>query len=67
MSAKVKVGDRIELVSMTDDPDPIAPGTRGTVDYVNEVGEDWTQISVNWDNGRRLSLSVPPDRYRVLP
>jgi Domain of unknown function (DUF4314) len=56
-----KVGDRIRLVRMIDDPDPITPGTCGTVDFVSQVG-DWTQIGVEWDNGRSLMVCVPPDR-----
>lgn len=64
------VGDRIELVSMPDDPDPIAPGTRGTVDWVgkpvNLGGRTFDQIGVKWDNGRTLGLTVPPDRFRII-
>ena len=31
---QVAIGDRIELVEMPEDPDPIPPGTQGTVDWV---------------------------------
>jgi hypothetical protein len=58
-------GDRIALLSMPDDPDPIPPGTKGTVLDVQEIGsgEDrWFQVNVKWDDGRTLMLSVPPDR-----
>ena len=34
---QVAIGDRIELVEMPEDPDPIPPGTQGTVDWVNEM------------------------------
>ena len=34
---QVAIGDRIELVEMPEDPDPILPGTQGTVDFVNEM------------------------------
>jgi len=69
-----KIGDRIELVEMKNDPHPITPGTQGTVDYVNEVGDTsqpfrddaFTQIGVKWDSGRSLLLCVPPDRYRLI-
>jgi hypothetical protein len=27
----------------------------------------WVQIEVEWDNGRKLMLSDPPDRFEVLP
>lgn len=55
-------GDRIELVSMDNDPNPIEPGTRGTV-----LGHNSFQIHVKWDNGRTLSLAVPEDRFNILP
>lgn len=65
------VGQRIELVSMVDDPDPIAPGTRGIIDWVNPVSEVYGepaffQLGVAWDNGRSLMVCVPPDVVRVL-
>lgn len=64
----VKVGDRIKLTMMVDDPDPIAPGTEGTVTDVTEVRirPYWWQITVDWDNGRGLSLSAPPDVFEVI-
>ena len=62
-------GDRIRLVSMLDDPDPIRPGTTGTVTHVSchDWGrQSWTQISVAWDNGRTLMLVVPPDEFEFV-
>ncbi|MBB3205427.1 hypothetical protein FHS27_001227 [Rhodopirellula rubra] len=60
MQTKLKAGDRVRLVSMTDDPDPIPVGTTGTVAGVYPHG-DWTQVDVDWDTGRSLMLSIPPD------
>ena len=63
------VGDRIRLVSMLDDPDPIRPGTTGTVTHVSchDWGrQSWQQISVAWDNGRTLMLVVPPDEFESV-
>jgi hypothetical protein len=51
---------------MPDDPDPIPPGTTGTVTAVRQNGT-WAQVDVNWDNGRTLMLVVPPDQVEVLP
>lgn len=66
----VKVGGRVRLTGMTDDPNPVLLGTEGTVDYVNprvDLGDGpFAQIGVKWDNGRRLMLCVPPDRYEVI-
>ncbi len=63
---RAEVGDYIELVSMRDDPDPIAPGTKGTVTFINEVeSSGFTQYGADWDNGRGLMLSVPPDQFKL--
>jgi hypothetical protein len=52
---------RIILLDMPDDPDPITPGTRGTV-----LRADSTQVVVKWDNGRSLNLIPEVDSWRVL-
>jgi hypothetical protein len=64
---KAKIGDRIELISMRDDPDPIEPGTNGIVNFVNDnPALGFIQYGVLWDNGRTLMLCVPPDTFKVL-
>lgn len=60
MNPQLKAGDRVRLVSMTDDPDPIPAGTTGTVVGVYPQ-TDWMQVDVDWDSGRSLMLSIPPD------
>ena len=60
-------GDRIRLIKMSNDPDPIEPNTTGTVKKVGTVymfGED--HLYVDWDNGRRLSLLVGTDEFEVI-
>jgi hypothetical protein len=62
-------GDRIRLLAMPDDPAPISPGTTGTVRSVNRHGTGpnaWLQVDVDWDNGRSLMISIPPDEYEVI-
>ena len=65
MQTNIKAGDRVRLLSMTDDPDPIPAGTTGTVAGVYPLS-DWTQVDVDWDNGRSLMLSIPPDEVERL-
>jgi len=63
----LSAGDRIELLAMPDDPNPVPVGTKGTVEWVNDVdlgGERFTQAGVRWENGSSLMLSIPPDRVR---
>lgn len=55
-------GTRIELIKMGEDPQPVPPGTRGTVDYV----DDADQIHMKWDNGRTLALVIGEDEFRTL-
>ncbi len=56
-------GTRIELIKMgDDDPRPIEPGTRGTVDVVDDLGT----IHCRFDNGRRLGLVPEADSFRKL-
>ena len=61
-----RVGDRIALVTMGDDPAPIPRGTQGTVTGVSYwVGGEWN-IGVRWDNGRTLGLVIPEDKFVKL-
>lgn len=54
-------GTRLELISM-DDPQPILPGSRGTVDHVDDMGT----IHMRWDSGRSLGLVPGEDSFRKL-
>ena len=55
-------GTRLELISMDDPYAPVPPGTRGTVQYV----DDASQIGMKWDDGRTLSLIPGEDSFRKL-
>ena len=63
--ACLKVGDRIRLVSMLDDPDPIPAGTMGVVTEIH-VHSDWTQLEISWENGRMLMLVLLPDQIAIV-
>ena len=56
-------GTRIELDMMGDDPRPIAPGTRGTVRIVDDIGT----VHCDFDNGRRLGLIPGEDTFHKAP
>jgi hypothetical protein len=65
MQTGLKIGDRIRLVSMPQDPDPIPVGSLGTVVAVYQHRE-WAQVDVDWDNGRSLMLTMPDDRVSMV-
>jgi len=60
----VQKGDRIRLLHMPDDPDPILVGSTGTV--TNVTTGPLAQVSVDWDNGRSLSLVPGVDQFEVV-
>lgn len=69
MSETLKIGDRIRLLSMPDDPNPIHVGQIGTVTGIRTYrsgDESWHQIDVSWDDGRTLMLVSPPDRFEII-
>lgn len=71
----VKIGQRIRLIRMDDDPDPIPVGTTGEVLEVIEAmvlqagvsgqRREW-YIQMKWDNGRTLNLIYPKDEFEVI-
>ena len=60
-----KVGDRIRLIRMPEDPDPIPIGSLGTVRGIHSH-HGWTQVEVEWDNGRHLMLTLPDDVIEII-
>ena len=56
-------GTRIRLDSMNDPYAPIAPGTEGIVELVDDAGS----IHMKWDNGRTLAIVPGEDSFTVLP
>lgn len=55
-------GTRIQLDAMGPDPNPVAPGTRGTVRSVDDIGT----VHVDFDNGRRLGLIPSEDCFHAI-
>ena len=50
------------MLNYMDDKWAVPPGTRGTVDHVDDAG----QIHPKWDNGRTLAIVPEVDSFRKL-
>lgn len=69
LAGSLRPGDRIRLMAMRNDPDPIQLGTVGSVvgsRRYSTSGTVWFQIDVAWDNGRTLMLVYPPDEFEII-
>ena len=59
---KYPPGTRIELIHMADEIAPVEDGTRGTVRFIDDIG----QIHMLWDNKRTLAINTDTDSFRAL-
>ncbi len=71
----VKVGDRIRLLKMDDDPCPLPVGATGTIKATfpqpaqRHGPGPWTQYHIEWDaphEKRSLMLCCPPDQFEII-
>lgn len=68
----VQEGDRIELVSTSDEYTELTPGDQGTVTGTQMIpaaitgGTPEQQIDVEWDTGISLSLLRGEDKFKIL-
>lgn len=59
---KYVAGTKIELVKMYDLINPVLEGTKGIVDFVDDIGT----IHIKWETGSTLGLTVGIDEFKVL-
>ena len=52
----------IELIEMAEERYAPPAGTKGTVEYVDDMGT----VHVRWENGSSLGLLPEIDRYRII-
>ena len=56
-------GTRIQCIHMNDPFNPIPSGTKGEVDYIDDLGT----IHMLWDNGSCLGLIPDEDEFIIIP
>ena len=59
----VKVGDRVQLISIDDTWTKLKAGDKGTV---FEIDEEQELIWVKWDNGEKLALLSEVDKFEIV-
>lgn len=62
MKARYPEGTRICLDSMGNDPNPIPSGTKGTVEFVDDMGT----VFCKFDNGRSLGVIPGEDSFHKI-
>lgn len=62
LRAQYPKGTRVELVHTSDPYTKLQPGTKGTVEFVDDIGT----IQINWDNGSGLGMIPGEDEVRKL-
>lgn len=59
---KYIAGTKIELIKMYDNTNPVPKGTKGIVDFVDDIGT----IHMKWETGSSLGLIVGVDEFEVI-
>ena len=59
----MKVGDRVQLISIDDTWTKLKAGDKGTV---FEIDEEQELIWVKWDNGEKLALLSEVDKFEIV-
>lgn len=62
MKERYPKGTRICLDNMENDPHPIQPGTKGTVEFVDDMGT----VFCKFDNGRSLGMITGEDSFHKI-
>ena len=62
MKARYPEGTRICLDSMDNDPNPIPSGTKGTVQFVDDIGT----VFCKFDNGRSFGMIPGEDSFHKI-
>lgn len=57
-----KKGQRVELVSTTDEYTKLVPGDKGTIRLVDDIGT----VHINWDNGNTLGMIPGEDEIIII-
>lgn len=61
-----KVGDRVRITGVMNDPDPLPVGLEGTVIEVTPPHYAFQQYTVDWSPSGRTLMLLPDDPFCVL-
>lgn len=59
---KTLIGKKVELILCTDEFTALTPGTKGIINFVDDIGT----VFVNWENGSTLGLIPGIDKWKYL-
>ncbi|WP_113408509.1 DUF4314 domain-containing protein [Rhizobium sp. CNPSo 4062] len=63
------VGDKVKLIHMPNDPNPVTRGSLGVITHISEAYPDedvpLTYV-VRWENGRTHNILVGIDEFELL-
>lgn len=62
IKSKYIKGTRIQLIKMFDKIHPVPEGTKGIVDFVDDMGT----IHMKWENGSSLGLITGVDEFKII-
>ncbi len=62
IKSKYIKGTRIQLIKMFDKIHPVPEGTKGIVDFVDDIGT----IHMKWENGSSLGLITGVDKFKII-
>lgn len=59
---RYKEGTKVELIKMYDYINAVPTGTKGIIDYIDDIGT----LHIIWENGSTLGLVIGADEFKII-